>query len=384
MATTVAESRTRTITTLASAPTSTRLTSLDVFRGMTIAGMILVNNAGDWEHVYWPLEHAKWNGWTPTDLVFPFFVFIVGVSLVFSFASRVARGNSRKTLLLHALKRSAIIFAVGFLLHAYPTFHWQTVRIPGVLQRIAVVYLFTSMLVLYTGRVTRAVVSATLLIGYWILMVRVPVPGYGAGVLTMDGNLAGYIDRSLMYNHLWIAHRFDPEGILSTLPAIATCLLGVFSGEWMRSARTPLQKLAGLFAASAVGLIAGEIWNLWFPINKMIWTSSYVLFTAGFALFVLGVCYWATDIRGWKRGSTPFIMFGVNPLALYCLASWLDSTLHLLRFHGSTTKQILFDKFFTSLFSDPYLASLSWAVSFVLVCLAVAWGLYRKQIFVRV
>ena len=382
MATTVAESRMPAATTLASAPTSTRLASLDIFRGVTIAAMILVNNSGDSEHVYWPLEHAKWNGWTPTDLVFPFFVFIVGVSMVFSFASRTAHGDSQRTLLLHAIKRSAIIFALGLFLYAYPRFDWHTARIPGVLQRIAVVYLLASFLFLYTGRVSRGIVTAALLIGYWILLVRVPVPGYGPGVLTMDGNLVGYIDRRLIYNHLWIAHRFDPEGILSTLPAIATCLLGVFTGEWMRSARSALQKLAGLFAASAVGLIAGEIWNLWFPINKMIWTSSYVLFTAGFALFLLGICYWVVDVRGWKRWSSPFVMFGVNPLAIYFLASWLESALNH-HIHGSTIKHILFSRLFAPLFRDPYLASLSWAVSYVLVFLVVAWVLYRKRIFVR-
>src|SRR6185312_2979145 len=278
----------------------TRLVSLDVFRGITIAAMILVNNSGDGEHTYWPLEHAKWNGWTPTDLIFPFFLFIVGVSMVYSFASRTARGQSRRSLLLHALKRSAIIFALGLFLYAYPRFDIHTARIPGVLQRIAVVYLISSALVLFTGRVTRAVTAAVLLIGYWVLLKDVPVAGYGAGVLTMDGNLVGYIDRSVMYNHLWIAHRFDPEGILSTIPSIATCLLGIFTGEWMRSARSTTQKLAGLLAGSAAGLIAGEIWNLWFPINKMLWTSSYVLFTAGFALCVLAACYWMVDLRGWK------------------------------------------------------------------------------------
>jgi len=383
MATTVVDSRTPASAPQASVSVSTRLASLDVFRGLTIALMILVNNAGDWEHVYWPLEHAKWNGWTPTDLVFPFFVFIVGVSVVFSFASRVARGDSKKALLLHALKRSVIIFVVGFLLHAYGKFNVHTIRIPGVLQRIAIVYFVTSVLVLYTGRLTRAIVTAALLIGYWILMVRVPVPGYGASVLTMDGNLAAYIDRAVMYNHLYIAHRFDPEGILSTLPAIATCLLGVFAGEWMRSATNASRKLAGLFAASAVGLISGEIWNLWFPINKMIWTSSYVLFTAGFALFVLGVCYWLIDIRGWKRWSTPFIMFGVNPLVLYCFASWLARAMQVHHIHGLTIKEILYDKFFVPLFSDPYLVSLSWALSFVLVSFGLAWALYRKRMFVR-
>jgi predicted acyltransferase len=365
-------------------PATARLTSLDVFRGLTIAGMILVNNSGDGVHTYWPLEHAQWNGWTPTDLVFPFFLFIVGVSMVFSFASRTARGHSRKTLLVHVLKRSAIIFALGLFLYAYPTFNWHTARIPGVLQRIAVVYLIASALVLYTGRTTRAIITAALLIGYWLLLTRVSVPGYGAGVLTMDGNLVGYVDRSLIYNHLWIAHRFDPEGILSTIPAIATCLLGVFTGEWMRSARSVSHKLAGLFGAAAAGLIAGEIWNLWFPINKMIWTSSYVLFTAGFALFVFGVCYWMVDVRGWKRWSIPFMMFGVNPLGIYFLASFAETALYKHHLHGESIKEILYGKFFEPLSSDPYLASLAWSISFVLVFFLVAWAMYRKQVFIRV
>jgi predicted acyltransferase len=362
----------------------TRLASLDVFRGITIAAMILVNNSGDGEHTYWPLEHAKWNGWTPTDLLFPFFLFIVGVSMVYSFASRTARGQSRSSLLLHALKRSAIIFALGLFLYAYPRFNIHTARIPGVLQRIAVVYLISSALVLFTGRFTRGVIAAALLIGYWILLKDVPVPGIGAGVLTMDGNLVGYIDRSVMYNHLWIAHRFDPEGILSTIPSIATCLLGVFTGEWMRSARSTTHKLAGLLAGSAAGLIAGEIWNLWFPINKMIWTSSYVLFTAGFALCVFALCYWMIDLRGWKRWSIPFVMFGVNPLSIYFLASWLEGALYKHQLHGVSLKNILYDRFFAPTISDPYLASLAWSISFVLVFLVVAWLMYRKQIFIRV
>jgi len=372
-----------TIAAAAPPSTSTRLTSLDVFRGLTIASMILVNNSGDGVHTYWPLEHAKWNGWTPTDLIFSFFLFIVGVSMVFSFASRTARGQTRNQLLLHVLKRSAIIFALGLFLYAYPRFDVNTARIPGVLQRIAVVYLIASALVLFTGRITRGVIAAALLIGYWLLLTRVPLPGVGAGVLTLDGNLVGYIDRSLIYNHLWIAHRFDPEGILSTLPSIATCLLGVFSGEWMRSTKTSIEKLAGLFAAAAVCILAGEIWNVWFPINKMIWTSSYVLFTAGLAMFVFGVCYWAVDVRGWKRWSVPLLIFGVNPLGIYFLASFAETALYRHHIHGESIKNILYDNLF-SWISDPYIASLSWSISFVLVFLAVAWLMYRKQIFIRV
>jgi predicted acyltransferase len=355
-----------------------------VFRGLTIAGMILVNNSGDGRHTYWPLEHAKWNGWTPTDLVFPFFLFIVGVAMVYSFSSRAARGQTRGALLLHVLKRSAIIFALGLFLYAYPRFDWHTARIPGVLQRIAVVYLFASALFLYTGRRTRAVVTAFLLIAYWLLLTRVPVPGIGAGVLTMDGNLVGYLDRRLIYNHLWIAHRFDPEGILSTIPSVATCLLGIFAGEWMRSTRNVKEKLAGIFAASAVGLIAGQIWNLWFPINKMIWTSSYVLFTAGFALFLFGLCYWVVDVRGWKRWSIPFLIFGLNPLGIYFLASWAETAFYVHHIGGKSIHQALYGRFFASTISDPYLASLAWAICFVLASFLVAWLLYRKRVFIRV
>ena len=361
-----------------------RLTSLDVFRGMTIATMILVNNAGDGRHTYWPLEHAAWNGWTPTDLIFPFFLFIVGVSMVFSFAVRSARGQSRKDLLLHALKRSAVIFALGLFLYAYPKFDWHTARIPGVLQRIAVVYFLTSIFVLFTGRVVRLIVTAALLIGYWLVMKYVPVPGYGPGVLTMDGNLVGYIDRSLIYNHLWIAHRFDPEGILSTIPSIATCLLGVFTGEWMRSQHALSRKLGGVIVGGIVGLVAGYIWNIWFPINKMIWTSSYVLLTAGFALLVFVVCYWIIDVRGWKRWGIPFLIFGVNPLAIYFLASMGETILNVHHIGKESIKGVLFNKLYAPTFSDPYVASLAWSISFVLVFFFVSWLMYRRRIFIRI
>jgi predicted acyltransferase len=384
MATTVTQNPNPVATEVAKAPASARLSSLDVFRGITIAAMILVNNPGDGRHTYWPLEHAAWNGWTPTDLIFPFFLFIVGVSMVYSFAARRARGHGRGRLLLHVLKRSAIIFALGIFLYAWPKFEWHTARIPGVLQRIAVVYLLASIVVLYTGRFARALIIAALLVGYWLLLTRVPVPGYGPGVLTMDGNLVGYLDRHLIYNHLWIAHRFDPEGILSTIPSIATCLLGVFAGEWMRSPRPVLEKLAGLFGGGALGLLAGEFWNRWFPINKMIWTSSYVLFTAGFALFVFGACYWLIDVRRVKRWSSPFVSFGINPLFIYFLASWAESALYVYHAHGKSVKVFLFTNIFASSIANPYLASLAWSISFVLVFFCVAWLMQRRGIVIKV
>jgi predicted acyltransferase len=363
--------------------TTTRLMSLDVFRGMTIAGMILVNNPGDWSHVYWPLEHAEWNGWTPTDLVFPFFLFIVGVSIVLSFESRRARGASRRELMLHSLKRAAIIFALGLFLNGYPHYALQTLRIPGVLQRIAVVYLITFLIVLFAGKVARWMIAASLLVGYYLLMRFVSVPGFGAGVLTQDGNLAAYIDRAVMYNHLYVAHRYDPEGILSTLPAIVTCLLGVFVGEWIRG-RQPREMVRGLLVGALIGLALGQFWAAWFPINKNLWTSSYVLFVGGFAMAVLAACIWLTDVRGWKRWAQPFVWLGVNPLAIYALASLLARMIGSHKIRGTPVKAIVYDRVFAHLWTNPYLNSLSFAISFVLLMWVVAWLLYRRKIFIKV
>jgi predicted acyltransferase len=360
-----------------------RLESLDVFRGLTIATMILVNDAGDWDHIYWPLEHAQWNGWTPTDLVFPFFLFIVGVSMVLSFDSRRTRGASRGSLLLHSLKRAVIIFAVGLFLNAYPHFDVHTARFTGVLGRIAVVYLISAAIALYCGRTVRWIITAALLLGYWALMMLYPVPGCGAGVLTMDCSLAGYVDRAVMYNHLWVAHRFDPEGFVSTIPAIATCLLGVSLGEWMRG-KSGERLIRGLLIGAVFGLGLGKVWNIWFPINKNLWTSSYVLFTAGFACAVLALCYWAVDVRGWKKWSRPFVWYGVNPLGIYFLASFV--AILSVRHHigGHTPKDILYNGLYAHFTTSPYFNSMLYGVTYVLVFLLVAWVMYRKKIFIRV
>ncbi|HWR17445.1 MAG TPA: hypothetical protein VN577_21620 [Terriglobales bacterium] len=363
--------------------TSTRLLSLDVFRGITIASMILVNDAGDWGHIYWPLGHAPWHGWTPTDLIFPFFLFIVGVSMVLSFNSRRARGATRGELMLHSLKRAAIIFGLGLFLALYPRFDFSIVRIPGVLQRIAVVYLLASAIVLYFGRKTRMAITAVLLLGYWAAMMLIPVPGYGAGVLSADGSLASYVDRLLLYNHLYVSHRFDPEGILSTFPAIATCLFGVFTGEWIRG-KEPKQLVRGLLIGAVVGLALGKIWNIWFPINKNLWTSSYVLFCAGFAMAVFAVCYWLVDFKGWKRWAQPFVWFGVNPLAIFFLASWFGKATSVPWVGGIRIKSVVYGKVFANLFPSPYMNSLAFAVCFVLLFWFIAWALYQKKIFIRV
>ena len=377
-----------------SSSASTRLTSLDLFRGVTIAAMILVNNPGN-DHPYWPLEHAEWNGWTPTDLVFPFFLFIVGVSLVFSCESRLRRGDSRNVLLLHAFRRAVILFAIGLAMNYSLVLIAPSVfpglRIPGVLQRIGVCYLAASILFLYTRPRTRALVVAALLIGYWVLMRFVPVPGFGIPgrdipFLHPDANLAAYLDRKFLTT-LWEKTR-DPEGLLSTLPAIATALLGVFTGEWLRSKNSSQTKLVGMLAFGVVGLAVGRTWGIWFPINKKLWTSSYVLFTAGFALVCLALCYWATDIKRWRGAlAKPFLIFGRNAIAAYIVA-WFFAVLQFVinfRRNGQieNSHDYIFQHFFAPL-GSPSFASLLFSLVFVVLCLIPIWLMDRKKIFLKI
>ena len=360
-------------------PVEGRLYSLDLFRGITIAAMIVVNNQSS-ASAYWPLQHAAWNGATPTDLIFPFFLFIVGVSLVFSLESRLARGESRRSLVLHTIRRSVALFVIGLALNALVWLHTGTMRIPGVLQRIAVVYCATMLIAMYAKLPGRIAWAIGLLVGYWILLRYLPVPGYGfpgrdIPLLDPDANLAAYLDRKLLLGHLWEGTR-DPEGILSTLPAIATALCGVLTGDWLRSERRSLQKVRGLFTLGA-GLVAlGELWGLWFPINKKLWTSSYVLFTAGCALICFALCYWLTDIKRFRGPWTsPFIVFGSNAIASYVLAeviggwlAWRGITfLHSLAWMGS-----------------PALASLIHSLVLLVICFLPMYWFYRKKIFLKV
>jgi len=357
--------------------------------------MVLVNDPGSWSAIYWPLDHAAWNGWTPTDLIFPFFLFIVGVSMVFSFAARTARGAGRGSLALHVLRRSAIIFALGVFLHGFPHFHFSTVRIPGVLQRIAVCYLFAGLIVLLSGlaaasRRSVAVVStvtAVLLVGYWALMTFVPVPGYGPGRLDPNGNLAAYVDRWLMSGHLW-KPTWDPEGALSTLPAIATTLIGALVGVWLRSSRAQQTKVVRLLIVGAAAMILGSLLSPFFPINKNLWTSTYVIFAGGFAMVLLAPIYWLVDIKGWRRWGTPFLVFGMNSILAFTLSTWLAKCTivfkvtcadgRLVTWHG-----FIYDRFFVPL-ASPKNASLLFALAYVLLWLGLMWILYRRRIFIRI
>ncbi|MBA2628266.1 MAG: DUF5009 domain-containing protein [Gemmatimonadales bacterium] len=361
-----------------------RLRSLDAFRGLTIAGMILVNNPGSWQHIYPPLEHAEWNGWTPTDLVFPFFLFIVGVALVFSFARRMADGAGHAALTRKIAARAAAIFFIGLCLNFIPRFDPSTIRIMGVLQRIAVAYFFAALI--YVGlpaRMHRHAVGA-LLLGYWALMTLVPVPGYGPGVLEPVGNLAQYIDSHLLRGHMWKAD-WDPEGLLSTLPAIATCLLGTIAGRWLRTEGNPGDKTATMFVWGLAAILTGVVWNAWFPINKNLWTSSYVLLTAGLALHVLAAMYWVIDVRGRTRWAVPLEVFGSNALLVFVLSGLFARALSLWKV-GSGVDRVSAGRYAYDWFASwagPLNGSLAYAVTFVLIWLAVMTVFHRKRWFVR-
>ena len=369
------------------APQTGRMVSLDVFRGLTIAGMILVNSPGDGRHTYAPLLHAEWNGWTPTDLVFPFFVFMVGITTALANASRASRGATRPELLRHTLLRALVIFAIGVGYSAIGTHHWADLRWPGVLQRIAVAYAVTGLMALSSGRRSWMVTCIGLLVGYWALMRFLPVPGVGAGHIDPQNNLAAFIDRALVPGRLY-RRTWDPEGILSTLPAIGTCLLGLLTGDWLRRELDPRKRIRGLLGIGAALTLVGWELDPIFPINKNIWTSTFVLFTAGLAMLLLGACYYLVDVKGWRKWSMPFLVFGTNALAAYVFSEVVEKTMGLVRVNDAgasvSLKRYAFQHFCAPLSSDPYIASLYWALAYVLFCWAFVWLLYRKKIFIRI
>lgn len=379
---------------VSTSPASTRLMSLDLFRGLTIAAMILVNDPGDWLATYWPLKHADWNGWTPTDLVFPFFLFIVGVAMAFSFSSRLHRGQSRPRLLSHILWRGAILFAMGVFLNGFPT-HYDPahIRIYGVLQRIAICYVVVAVLEQWTDWRVQFAVFAACLASYWILMRHVAVPGYGIPgrdipLLDPDRNLVAWLDRKLLMGHLYERTR-DPEGLLSTIPAVATCLAGLITGKWLRSAKSANYKAIAMAVVGTFAIALGRTWHLWFPINKKLWTSSYVLFTAGLALVCLAVCYWLVDVKQ-HRGSwtKPILVFGKNAIAAYFLSEALAAALYTVTVHPTGSRALnlqeyLFNRLFAPLGSLQN-ASLFYAIAYVGVCWIGMAVLYRKGIFLRI
>lgn len=367
--------------------TNLRLVSLDVFRGITIAGMILVNNPGTWGSIYPALKHADWHGWTPTDFIFPFFLFIVGVALTFSFKKRIERGDDKKKLFLHVLKRSLIIFSLGMLLHLFPYFNFSNVRIPGVLQRIAVVYFLASFMYLFLSTRLQIIISILILILYWLAMKLIPVPGYGAGNLTPEGNLAAYIDNLIFKGHMWKPN-WDPEGLLSTFPAVVTTMIGVFTGIWLHKTRDKFETTSGLFIVGSLLIVVGVIWDMWFPINKYIWTSSYVIFMGGMALNFLAFCYYVIEIKNIRWWTQPFLVFGMNAIASFFLSSLVAKTLNIIKvddFNGESIsiKGFIFKNYFLP-YLEPINASLAFAIFYVVFWYLIMLILYKKKIFIKV
>ncbi|MEO7660151.1 MAG: DUF5009 domain-containing protein [Pyrinomonadaceae bacterium] len=447
-----------------------RLISLDVFRGMTIAAMVLVNNPGTWAHIYDPLEHAAWHGLTPTDWIFPFFLFIVGVAIPIALGKRIAAGLT-KQVYLKIISRSALIFGLGLAISAIPFFQFSatdapdplkmliwlamtagllflllrnfkiagvlialsligiagmnlagynvvpynvgTMRIFGVLQRIAVCYLVVSLIFLHTNWKQQLGIAVALMFGYWLLMTQIAVPG--CDITTIDDkacNLAAYLDRTILgENHIWRGGKvFDPEGSLSTIPAIVTTISGVLAGTWLQrkdevrmmndesvnpdpnssfiNHHSALTKVSGMFFLGVILLALGFIWNSYFPMNKSLWTSSYVLATTGLALLTLASCYWLIDIKGYQKWAKPFVIFGVNALALFVFSGIFARMIGAYKINGADGQPIavqkwIYEKIFLGV-AQPVDASLLFAISFILFWLFLMWLLYRRRIYIRV
>lgn len=373
-----------------------RLLALDVFRGMTVAAMLLVNNPGNWGAIHPPLAHAAWHGWTPTDLIFPFFLFIVGITTHLSREARRARGDDEGAIARQVVRRAALIVLCGLLLAAFPftpLTRVTEIRIPGVLQRIGVAYLFGALLTQRTSLRQQVGIVAGLLYGYWFAMTLLPVPGQpGIGAAWLDEpgrTLAAWVDRALLDGHLWRQSRtWDPEGVLSTIPAIGTLMLGVLAGRWLGTARPLHERLSGLFAAGAIATMLGLMWHWSFPINKGLWTSSYVLFTTGVAATALAAILWITDAQGWTRWTRFFVIYGTNPLVAFVGSGMMARTLgSLIQVEVDGRRQSLQALLHRELFAGwlaPRDASLAYAACFVLVWFAILALLHRRGWFVKI
>jgi len=373
--------------------TPERLTSLDAFRGLTMAGMVIVNNPGDWGHVYPPLLHAEWNGCTPTDLIFPFFLFIVGVSMTLS---KGTMGDPWKI-----VKRSLVIWGLGLIMSLYPRWDFSIVRIPGVLARISWCYFVGAFLYRWTVPVIAdaearrhsharrlALWAAAITLGYWAVMMLVPVPGGVAGDLSPSGNIGAYIDRTVFGAHLWRTSKtWDPEGLLSTVPAIATTLLGGVAGLWLGSAASGARKALGLLAGGLAALVIGWVWSFAFPLNKSLWTSSYVWFTGGQAAMLLALCYWLIDLRGWKSWARPLVILGLNAIALFVLSGLGTKFLMNHKVTMADGKVISWLSYsYTQWFAplaEPINASLLFALANLAVLFVILWFMDRRGWYLK-
>ncbi len=429
-------------------PAQSRVLSVDVLRGLTIALMILVNDPGDWGRVYTQLDHSEWNGFTLTDFVFPNFLFLVGVSIVLSVSSRIARGASKRSLALNVVRRAVTLFAIKLLLSAFPHFHWTHLRIFGVLTRIAVCYLAAGLICLAVWNTRHRVrtllaLTAALLAGYWALMRFVPVPGFGVPthampILDPELNLAAWLDRAFdAFTQRWLHtgslynHTRDPEGLLSTLPAIATTLIGCISGLWINrasvtaepgapskteigdpaerpmlagvgsAAMASYQTLRLLLLAGLTCLTAGLLWDRSFPINKNLWTSSYALFSAGLSLLLLALCYWLIDVRRLNSKPVgkallwPWLVFGSNAITAYVISNFLVEVALWIKVPSSPmrdpdtpsapiTAWLWTYRHLFAIHDSTNVTSLAFAIAFTALCFLPNWLLWRKKIFLKI
>ncbi len=354
-----------------------RLVSLDAFRGAVMAFMIMVNNNGSGRDAYAQMRHSEWHGWTLTDTVFPSFVWIVGVAITLSLGKRLAAGIPRSRLLITALRRAAILFVLGLAVYAFPHFSLSHQRILGVLQRIAICYLVASAIYLWCGVRGQIAWLVGLLAAYWLLMAFAPVPGFGHGRFDVEGNFAHYVDRLVLGTHNYApTHDWDPEGIVSTLPAIATALFGVLAGRVLQLRRTLAERTTWMFLTGALLVAVAWALSFWMPINKKLWTDSFCLFMAGLDFTACAVCVWVIDGLGWKRPFQPAVIMGMNAITVY-LASEFGAEL----IEGA--QRGIYRSVFAPL-ASPANASLLYSLAFTAVMYLIAYALYRKRWFIRV
>ncbi|HYV90464.1 MAG TPA: DUF5009 domain-containing protein [Chitinophagales bacterium] len=368
---------------------SQRIIAIDILRGITIAGMILVNNPGTWDHIYWPLEHAEWHGYTPTDFVFPFFLFLVGMSIPFSLDANKLEGRKPyRKIISRSLKLIALgIFLGAFRTH-FPFFEtWEKVRLPGVLQRIGIVYCIVSILFLNVDWKKLLAIGVVCLLGYWAIMTLIPLPDGTMPTLARDSNLEAVVDLKIFGTHMWLPD-YDPEGLLSTIPSIATAIFGILTSLLLRHAdKIQSSKIKWLLIVGVSAVIIGLLWNTVFPINKKIWTSSYVMFTGGWACLFLALIIWITE-AAYVTWAKPFIWLGMNSIAIYALNEFIASVMGQIQFayHGTQTSVhgFLYDNLIASWIADPKLSSCIYAILVVLFYIFVAWIFYRRKLFFKI
>ncbi|MGF1638733.1 MAG: acyltransferase family protein [Cyclobacteriaceae bacterium] len=358
-----------------------RLLSLDAFRGFTIAAMIIVNNPGSWSFVYPPLLHAEWHGITPTDLIFPFFLFIVGVSIALAYSRQLAAGREPSSMVAKILKRSLYIFLLGLFLNLFPFFDFGNLRIPGVLQRIAIVFLVCALLFLYTSWKSQAFIGAGLLLLYWLVFVWIPVPGVGVANLEPGTNIAAWLDSLLIPGNLYQGN-WDPEGLLSTLPSIVSGISGMLVGILFTKGYHHDRLTIWLFVSGFIAFVSGSVWDWFFPLNKNLWTSSFVLYTSGLAAMTLAFFYFVIDVLGHKRWTKVGLIFGANAITAYVLSGML-ARLITIKIGDQSIKSAMLSWLDNSWLA-PQFVSLIWALFYCTVCFIPVYILYKKRIFIKV